>query len=78
MTLSPAYTILFFACVFIAFALVIVADDIIRARARKRRDARRERCRRISEYRMSRTPEWPLLPPENVVDLEQWTRKVGA
>lgn len=50
MILSPAEAILFFACVFIVLALIVMAVDLIEARARKRRAVRRRRLALIEPY----------------------------
>lgn len=78
MILSPLNTILFFCLAFIIFGLLILADDLIQARARKRRKQRRARVERITAYHVDKPLNRQGLTPDNVVDLDQWSRKVSA
>lgn len=80
MILSPLNTILFFACVFIAFSVIVAVSDLFEARARRRHAARRRRIARLDAYtvRDGREPFNPdALAHDNVVDLHQHSVKVG-
>lgn len=80
MPLTPAQTILFFAVVFIVFAAIVAVDDLIQARARKRRAARRRRVERMTDYKVSRPLDRTGLAAhtDNVVPLDTYSRKVSA
>lgn len=77
---TAAGTIIFFACALIVFAAIVAVDDLIQARARKRRAARRLRVERMTAYKVSRPLDRTALAAhtDNVVPLDSYSRKVSA
>jgi hypothetical protein len=78
MPVSPAATLIFFAVALIFFGAIVFIDDLIQARARKRRIARRRRYQRMDAYHALYTIDRTRLSAHNVVPLDPWSRKVGA